>query len=133
MSYFTEENKKNIKQGYDGEDIVRNWFKEKEIPFMQVDLMFKHNNNWFLAEIKSQEKFLSPPFDGHGLPEWQIKRRIDFYNDTKIKPIFIVYDTQDKCIYMANLVELEKGEKFKTKGAKPRIIFPISSFKKVDL
>jgi hypothetical protein len=130
---FTEENEKNIKKGYDGEDIVREWFKSKRIGFMQVDLMFKHNNEWYLGEIKSQERFLAPPFDGHGLPEWQINTRINFYNDTKIKPILIVYDVVEKCIYMGNLLALNKGEKFKTKGRNPRVIFPLTAFKKIDV
>jgi len=100
---------------------------------MQVDLMFKYKGKWCLAEVKTQEKFLSPPFDGHGLPQWQIDSRLMFYNDTGIEPYLIVNDINDKCLYIESFRNLLDKEHFKTKGLKPRVIFNIKSFKKIDL
>lgn len=119
--------------GFEGEKIVRDYFVKENIKFMQVDLMFYRNNEWCLAEVKAQEKFKAPPFDGHGLPEWQIKRRLKFESDTGIKAYLIVYDLEDKCLYIALMSELMKGEYIITNGAKPRIIFNINLFKRVNL
>lgn len=130
---FLENNIKKCKIGFDGEEIVRNWFIKQKIPFMQIDIMFKYQNKWCLGEIKSQEKFKAPPFDGHGLPEWQIKKRIEFQNDTKVIAYLIIYDLEDKCLYIESLNKLLKGDYFKTKGLKPRVVFNINTFKKIEL
>lgn len=130
---FLEDNLENCKIGFKGEDEVRQWFIDRNIPFMQVDIMFKHKNKWCLGEIKSQEKFESPPFDGHGLPKWQVKRRLDFYNATGIIPYLIVRDLDDNCLYIKSLLELEKKEKFYTKGKKPRVVYKLENFNKIEL
>jgi len=132
MSWF-DDNIEKIKIGLDGESKVRGLFKGKKIPFMQVDIMFMYNNKWCLGEIKTQEMFLAPPFDGHGLPQWQIDRRMEFYNSTGVEPYLIVYDKKNKCLFLESLVKLIKKEKFKTKGKSPRTIFKLTSFKKVNL
>jgi hypothetical protein len=128
---FLENNLEHCKIGFAGEDLVRNWFMRKNISFMQVDIMFKYQNKWCLGEIKTQEKFKSPPYDGHGLPKWQIDKRMEFYKDTGIKPYLIVNDINDKCLYIESLENLLSGENFQTKGLKPRIVFKLESFKKI--
>lgn len=130
---FLQNNIDQCKIGFDGESTVRDWFIKNKIPFMQVDIMFKHNKNWCLGEIKSQEKFKAPPYDGHGLPEWQINRRLEFQKDTNVKAYLIVYDLNEKCLYIESIDNLLKGKHFKTKGKKPRVVFCIESFKKVNL
>ena len=130
---FLQDNLAQCKIGFAGEDTVRSWFIRKKIPFMQVDIMFKYNGRWCLGEVKTQEKFLAPPFDGHGLPQWQIDRRIEFYKDTNIEPYLIVYDLDDKCLYIESLLKLIKMDSFKTKGKKPRTIFKLSSFKRAEI
>jgi hypothetical protein len=130
---FLENNLENCKIGFDGEEKIRDWFASKKIPFMQVDIMFKYNNKWCLGEIKTQEKFLAPPFDGHGLPQWQIDRRIEFYKDTNVEPYLIVLDIKENCIYIESLLVLTTKERFQTKGKKPRTIFKIDSFKRIQL
>jgi hypothetical protein len=126
---FVEDNIDKIKIGFDGEAEIRKLFNKHNIPFMQVDVMFLFNGKWCLGEIKTQEKYLAPPFDGHGLPKWQIDRRIQFYNDTGVIPYLIVNCLTDKKIYIGNLNELMKGEYFQTKGTNPRVIFKIENFK----
>jgi hypothetical protein len=130
MSFF-ENTKDNLKKGLDGESKIREYFKNIGINFMQADLIFFYNNKWCLAEIKTQEKYLSPPFDGHGLPQWQIDFRMKFYNDTNVEPYLIVNCLSDKCIYIQSFINLLNGEFYKTNGIKPRTIFPINSFKKI--
>lgn len=130
MSWF-DDNIEQIRIGFDGESAIRELFKDKKIPFMQVDIMFKFHNKWCLGEIKTQELYLSPPFDGHGLPEWQINRRLQFHYDTGVEPYLFVNCLTNKCIYYNSIINLERGEKFKTKGSKPRIIYNLESFKKI--
>lgn len=120
-------------RGYAGEKKVREWFKENKIPFMQVDIMFFTKDEWKLGEIKSQEKFVSPPFDGHGLPKWQVDRRLDFCNKMKIDAFLIVHDREEECLYIESLNKLNEGEKYYTKGLSPRVIYPIVQFKRLPL
>lgn len=136
MSWF-DDNIDQIKIGLEGEEIIRKYLMNEKIPFMQVDIMFKENDKWYCGEIKTQEIFKSPPFDGHGLPQWQINRRIQFYNDTGVIPIFFVYDLEEKCIYYHNLLYLNtkvnKDQVFRTNGQKPRTIFNINLFKRIEI
>tara|TARA_R110000823_G_scaffold294923_1_gene413871 strand:+ start:283 stop:693 length:411 start_codon:yes stop_codon:yes gene_type:complete len=136
MSWFGD-NLDKIKIGLEGEEIIREYFIEKKVPFMQVDIMFKSKNKWYCGEIKSQEIYLSPPFDGHGLPQWQIDRRMEFYKDTGVVPVFIVYDLKEKCVFMQKLDVLndltEEDDVFRTKGAKPRTIFNIKHFERIEI
>ena len=129
---FFKCNLDNIKVGFDGEEVVRKFFTKKNIPFMQVDIMFFYKEKWCLGEIKTQEKFLSPPFDGHGLPKWQIDRRISFYESTGIIPYLIVNCLTDKCLYISNLLDLVNTNHFSTNGKKPRVIFDIKHFKRIE-
>jgi hypothetical protein len=130
---FLENNIENCKIGFDGEQLVRDLFIKKKIPFMQVDIMFKYKDKWCLGEVKTQEKFLAPPFDGHGLPKWQIDKRLEFYKDTGVEPYLIINDIHDKCLYIESFNNLLSKEYFQTKGIKPRIVFNLKSFKKVNL
>jgi hypothetical protein len=132
MSFFSD-NLDKIKIGLEGEEKVRNFFKSKNVKFMQVDIVFYSSTKqrWCVGEIKTQEKYLSPPFDGHGLPEWQIEARIDFYKATKCIPYLIVNCLSDNCFYFQSILKLMEGKKFKTKGLKSRVIFPIESFEKI--
>ena len=130
---FLEDNLENLRKGFEGEEEVRKFFRSKGIKHMQVDLIFKYDGKYCLAEVKSQEKFLAPPFDGHGLPQWQIDDRVKFYNSTGIEPFLIVKDPHDECLYIQSIIKLLEGSKFSTKGSKPRVIFHIDSFKKIPL
>tara|TARA_R110002012_G_scaffold242890_1_gene417377 strand:- start:852 stop:1262 length:411 start_codon:yes stop_codon:yes gene_type:complete len=136
MSWF-DKNIDKIKIGLEGEEMIREYLMRQKIPFMQVDIMYKENDQWYCGEIKTQEIFKAPPFDGHGLPQWQINRRIQFYNDTGVIPMFFVYDLEEKCIYYNNLLYLNnkvhKNEVLRTKGAKPRTIYNIDLFKRIEI
>jgi hypothetical protein len=130
---FLEDNLEQCKIGFAGEDLVRGWFQDKKIPYMQVDIMFKYKGKWCLGEVKTQEKFKAPPFDGHGLPKWQIDRRMEFFKDTGVEPFLIVNDINEKCLYIESFVNLLSKPNFQTKGTKPRVIFKLDSFKKINI
>jgi hypothetical protein len=130
---FVDKNLANIKIGFDGESTVREWLKRKDYKFMQVDVMFKKDGKWFLGEIKTQEKYLSPPFDGHGLPKWQIDARIAFYKQTGIEPILFVNCLTDKVLYCNSILKLMETDHFYTKGNSPRVIFNIIHFVKIKI
>ncbi|NCU32225.1 MAG: hypothetical protein EOM23_04675 [Candidatus Moranbacteria bacterium] len=96
--------------------------------FGQLDVIAKIKTNWYLFEVKHQEAFKAPPFDGHGLPPWQINFRMRIFKELGIIPILFVVDKQTKIIYYNSIIKLEEGEKFVTKTGK-RIIYPIENFK----
>ncbi len=116
-------------EGLLGEEKIRNEFKKKNIPHMQVDLIFYHDEKYKLAEIKRQEPFEPPPFEGHGLPIWQIEARREFYSQTGIEPWLFIVDPINKEIYYQKLEYLNCQEYFDTQGAKPRRIFPLSNYR----
>lgn len=102
---------------------------------MQPDALAKDKETgWELYEIKNQDIYVPPPFYGHGLPLWQIKTRLQFQNDTGVRAILIVREkTDDNTVYMQYFDVLEKGEYFDTKGDKPRRVYNINSFNKLEL
>jgi len=120
---------RNLSIGFIGENKVRNYLKSKKLKFFQADVICEYQDYYCLIEIKRQEMFMAPPFDGHGLPLWQIESRLKFYELTKIIPfLFVVCLTSDK-IYYNSFIELEKGEKHDTRGERPRRIYNINNFK----
>jgi hypothetical protein len=120
-------------EGMEGENLIRNYFIKKGIKHMQVDLIFKGKDGEYkLAEIKHQEIFEPPPFKGHGLPIWQIEDRLKFYKETNIEPWLFVVDKETNIIYYQSFVKLMQNEYFDTKGKKPRRVFNINSFAKLD-
>ena len=124
---ISESNVLSMINGWIGERIVRNYIKGKVSYFMQADLIVFTDNRYVLFEIKRQEKYQNP--DGHGLPPFQVKHRIDLYNSTGIEPFLVIVDPEDNCIYSQSLVILENSKRgFLTKTGS-RIIYPIDLFK----
>ena len=62
---------------------------------------------------------------------------MEFYKDTGVVPVFIVYDLKEKCVFMQKLDVLndltEEDDVFRTKGAKPRTIFNIKHFERIEI
>ena len=58
---------------------------------------------------------------------------MEFYKDTSVEPYLIVYDLQEKCLYIKDIKTLLNGEHFKTKGKKPRVIFKLQNFTRIKL
>lgn len=132
MTFF-ERNIENIEKGFLGEEIVRDWLKGRGNKFMQIDLIFQVKGKYYLGEVKAQAFYESPPFDGHGLPKWQINDRLDFFKRTKIEPILFVYDLKIGKIFYQSMVTLMEGKQHQTHGKSPRLIFPLENFKVIDV
>ena len=132
-TYFNK-NLDNIRMGWEGEEIVRNFLKNKGISYMQADLLFKYKDSWYLGEVKCQKKYenWSTGFKGHGLPPWQVEHRIKLYEDTGIIPYLFVVCQTDNVLYHESLLKLDKTEYFSTTKT-PRTIFNIKEFKKSEL
>lgn len=99
-------------------------------PVMQVDWIFPFKDKYYLVEVKHQEMYLAPPFNGHGLPKWQVNSRLEFYEGTGIRPILVVIEKPCLGIYYQYLDILNSSETnyFDTKGSKPRRVYKIDKF-----
>lgn len=115
-------------QGIDGEQMLFKWLKNKNVVFFQPDAIGYKNGKHVLYECKHQARFKAPPFDGHGLPYWQVKTRLMFQIETNISCILVVFDSETNEIFYQYLDVLEQGEHFDTKGDKPRRIYKLTSF-----
>lgn len=133
MSFFTNSTMQ-IEIGMHGEEILRSYLKTRKVKFMQVDLIVENGDKIYIIEVKTQEKYKAPPYDGHGLPEHQIMSRINIAEKTGMIPYLYVYDLHDKFFYLQDMRILMAGKKFYTKTGS-RVIFPLSNFEilKVNL
>ncbi len=133
--------KKNIDnfiEGYRGESFVRYLLKEKKIKFFEPDLIIEIKGEYYILEIKVQEHFESPPFDGHGLPLWQIKDRLSFCKKSNCKCLLVIIDINNNSIFYQDLKLLysyyhNKDKCKQTTGSKPRCIFNLDLFIKEEL
>ena len=119
-----------IAQGKMAEQEARRYFQSKGYELFQVDwiVLNPDTGEYVLVEVKGQEHYKAPPFDGHGLPKWQIDARLAFEERTGIKAFLFIVDTGTGIIYGEWLRALEEGEHYDTKGEKPRRIYPLSNF-----
>ena len=120
------------KDGIKGEQMLFKLLREKGYRFFQPDAIGLKNDQFFVFEAKNQERFEAPPFDGHGLPLWQVKARINFENKTNIVSVLVIFDKATNEIFYQSLRRLENGDHFDTRGAKPRRVYPIESFNKLE-
>lgn len=118
--------------GIDGEQRLFTLLKAKGIIFFQPDAIGVKDNKYYVFECKHQERFISPPFDGHGLPIWQVMARLNFEKETGIVAILVVFDKETQEVFYQALHTLEKGQHHDTKGQKPRRIYPLTSFNKLS-
>lgn len=117
-----------IRAGFIGEALVREFLKkQKGCKFTQIDLLAKKDDKWYTIEVKHQDMFESPPFDGHGLPTYQVQMRLELYHDRGIIPLLFILDKKTKKLYYNNLITLDAKEKYVTKN-KGRIIYPLCNF-----
>ncbi len=121
-----------ILEGFEGESKIRDFLTTKKIKYFQVDLIALCKEKYILIEVKNQEKFEAPPYDGHGLPSWQVEARLEFYKATNIEPFLFVIEKNTNHLYWQSFIKLEEGEHFDTSGAKPRRVYPLTSFNQRD-
>lgn len=120
------------KDGIDGEQMLFEVLRQKGFNFFQPDAIGERNGSYYLFETKHQERFNPPPFEGHGLPKWQVKARLKFQEATGIVAILMVFDKVTKEIFWQRIDKLEKGRYIDTKGLSPRRVYELSSFKLVN-
>lgn len=127
-----------FKQGFDGESIVRQLLKDCKHQYGQIDLISydKVSKKLFMYEIKHQQRFKAPPFDGHGLPPYQFNFRLKIARLTGMIPFLIIIEPEidlkgeQNMFYqnMFNLESLGEDKKFTTEGDKKRLVFRIDTF-----
>ena len=117
-----------MQDGIIGEQKLFKLLKEKGYDFFQPDAIGTKNNKLYLFEVKYQKRFKAPPFDGHGLPKWQVDKRLEFEKKTGIKAILVIFDKETNEVFWQYLSALENDVKFDTRGKHPRRIYPIDNF-----
>jgi penicillin-binding protein-related factor A (putative recombinase) len=115
--------------GIEGEQFLMKFLHEKGFTIFQPDGIGLFKGIYYMFEMKHQERFKAPPFDGHGLPKWQIESRLAFFNKTKIPVILVILDKETNEVFYQYLDKLNDGKYYDTQGLKPRRIFPLESFK----
>lgn len=126
--------------GLKGEGIFRDLLKLKKHKFAQIDILSISEDDFiYIWEIKHQERFEAPPFDGHGLPPYQLEMRIKIAERTNTIPMFAIIEPEDEngdmwafVQDMRKLAALPDDKKFITKTGK-RIIFHIDEFNKMNV
>ena len=118
-----------VEIGMQGETIIRELLKGEKHKIAQLDIVsICPKGKVYLYEVKHQERFEAPPFDGHGLPPWQAEFRLRIAKKTGMIPVFVVVEIPTGRIFYQLLTTLDAGEKFVTKTGK-RVIYPLTSFK----
>ena len=127
-----------FKQGFDGEAIVRQILKDCKHQFGQIDLVSvdKKDGKIYIYEIKHQQRFKAPPFDGHGLPPYQFNFRLKIARLTGMIPFLLIIEPEidlkgERNMFYQNMFTLEAlgdDKKFITGGDKKRLIFNIDAF-----
>lgn len=117
------------KDGIKGEQALFELLREKGFKFFQPDAIGYKDNCYYVFEAKCQERFTPPPFEGHGLPRWQVKARMKFQERTGIPCVLVIFDKETNEVFWKRLDKLEKGGNFiDTHGAKPRRIYNLEEF-----
>jgi GNAT superfamily N-acetyltransferase len=121
-----------FEDGRDGELELMSWLKTLGFKVFQPDCIGIKDGVPYMFEFKHQEMFKRPPFDGQGLPRWQVEARLKFEELTGIKVILVVKDKETGIYYSQFLRKLDEGKYFDTHGLKPRRIYPLANFNKYE-
>jgi hypothetical protein len=116
----------NLGTGIHGEAVIRDMFAQKKIPYMQIDALFYWQDKWNSAEVKTQERYTNP--DGHGMPIWQVERRIELFKSTGIVPWLFVVEKDTGLIFYERINVLEDKGRLKVTVKAKRVIWPIEHF-----
>jgi len=119
------------KNGIEGEQKLFKLLKAEGFKFFQPDAIGSKDGKYYLFEVKHQEYFEGPPFDGHGLPKWQVEARLKFEDVTGIQTILVIFDKKSGKVYWQLLRNLDAGDKTDTSGLNPRRIYPLDAFMEV--
>lgn len=125
-----------IKQGIEGEYLIKKFLISENHETTQVDLIsYAPDGKFYLIEIKNQERFKGPPFDGHGLHPKQFEKKLWFAKKLNVRPLLIIIEPNEDIFGLKNMFyqdmeilnNLPNSEKFTTKTGQ-RIIYHISAF-----
>ena len=119
-------------EGIQGEKRLFELLKKQGFTFFQPDAIGYKDNCYYVFETKHQERFTPPPFEGQGLPKWQVEARLEFQRRTTIPCVLVVFDKETNEVFWQRIDKLEKGEYIDTHGAKPRRIYNLKEFKKME-
>jgi len=114
-----------------GEQRLFTLLRKSGFEFFQADGLGKRNGVWYLFESKRQERYEPPPFEGHGLPLWQVRSRVKFQKETGIIAVLVIFEKGSDSVFYQRLDKLELGNKIDTRGLKPRRIYDLNSFHKL--
>lgn len=114
--------------GLIGERLLFDWLLSKNIEFFQMDAISFYKGKHYGYEVKFLERFVPPPFEGHGLPPQQIAKRLRYQEESGTRAIFIVFEKNSDKVFYQFLDVLEKGEYINTQGKKPRRVYNLASF-----
>ena len=112
--------------GKEGEAQARMLLKKLGFQVQSPDWLGLKDNKFTCFEIKKKERFLAPPFDGHGLDERQIFLRRKLFEETDMRTILMIFEVPTGRIFQRHLDILENGEKFRTKNG--IVIYPLTNF-----
>jgi GNAT superfamily N-acetyltransferase len=123
-----------LEAGRVGEEWALGWLQKQGFKCFQMDWIAYQPNpssgTYLGIEVKNQERFVAPPFDGHGLPRWQVEARLRFQREVGVRVALVVHDKGTGEIFWQFLDTLETGEHHDTFGFKPRRIYPLGAFNK---
>ena len=104
--------------------------KEQDFEILKPDYVLKKKGyKPIFIEIKTQERFYPPPFEGHGLPIHQVEKYMLVYKEDKIKCFLFIIEPDTGIIWGRSLHKLEEGEKIVTRKKK-RVLYPLKNFKR---
>ena len=116
--------------GKEGEKQARLLLKKRGFYIGQSDWIGRKDNQWFRFEVKRKERFMPPPFEGHGLDVRQVEYAMQFQADTKIPTILLIWELGTNKWFWRRIDFLEKGEKFTTRNNIK--IYKLSNFLEVE-
>ena len=116
--------------GKEGEKQARLLLKKRGFYIGQSDWIGRKDNQWFRFEVKRKERFMPPPFEGHGLDIRQVEYAMQFQADTKIPTILLIWELGTNKWFWRRIDFLEKGEKFTTRNNIK--IYKLSNFLEVE-
>jgi len=123
------------KEGIEGEQMMLSLLRNRGYKCFQPDVIGLINNKYYVFEVKRQDRFNAPPFEGHGLPLWQVRARLEFQKATGVIAILVVFDKETNEVFYQRLDVLEKGKYFDTKNKdknRRRRVYPLEQFEKLN-
>ena len=118
---------KEFELGKEGERQARILLKRLGFEVQSPDWLAVKDNNWTCFEVKRKERFLAPPFDGHGLDSRQIYLRMRLLFEKDIRTFLMIFEIPTELIFGEYLDVLENGKKFVTMNK--IVIYSLESFK----